>query len=160
MNLVEMLERRWHLPEHDVGVAAVHLADVVAFKCVHEALAMPLDCGLQTGVWTGLMPKSLASECVPLAQKAPPLSLKNSSSMPLSTFASPKRASTPSISMSRTGSPGSPRLDQARQEMISRSQQSFRNTPVTTSPLSQPISKPSEHHRRFDSCTAICAFLR
>lgn len=46
MNLVEMLERRRHLPEHDVGVAAVHLADVVALKCAHEALGHAI--GLRT----------------------------------------------------------------------------------------------------------------
>src|SRR5690349_7889394 len=38
MNLVEMLKRSWHLSQHDVCAAAVHLADVVAFKRVHEAL--------------------------------------------------------------------------------------------------------------------------
>jgi hypothetical protein len=53
MNLVEMPERRRHLFEHDVGAAAVHLADVVAFKRSSMKLsAMPLDCGLHTGVWT------------------------------------------------------------------------------------------------------------
>jgi hypothetical protein len=71
------------LSEHDVGAAAVHLADVVAFKRVYEAL------GHAIGLWAahrrmdGLMPKSLASACVSLARKAPPLSLKNSSSIPL-----------------------------------------------------------------------------
>lgn len=38
--------------------------------------------------------------------------------------------------------------------MIPRSQQSFINTLVTTLPLSQPISKPFEHQRWFDSATA------
>jgi len=51
------------------------------------------------------------------------------------------------IIMSPTGSPGKSRPIQARQPMISRAQQSFMKTPVTTSPLSQAISKPPEHQR-------------
>lgn len=47
MNLVKVLERRGHLPQHDVGAAAVHLADVVAFKGVREALGHAI--GLRAG---------------------------------------------------------------------------------------------------------------
>lgn len=39
MDLIKMLESGRHLPQDDGGVAAVHLADVIAFKRVHEALS-------------------------------------------------------------------------------------------------------------------------
>jgi hypothetical protein len=38
MHLVEMPEGVRQLGQHDGAVAAVHAADVIAFKCVHEAL--------------------------------------------------------------------------------------------------------------------------
>src|SRR5499425_2781812 len=43
----------------------------------------------------------------------------------------------------------------ARKLMASRSQQSSANATRTRSPLSQPISKPSEHQRRLRSSTAM-----
>ena len=58
-----------------------------------------------------------------------------------------KRFSTASISIFRTGSPGRPLPSQARQAMISRSQQSLAKITVTVWPESHLISKPSEHQR-------------
>lgn len=42
MNLIEMHESVWQLGENDFGIAAVHQADVVPFKRVHEALSDPV----------------------------------------------------------------------------------------------------------------------
>ena len=39
MDVVEMLERRRHLPQHDVGITAVHSTHVIALERVHEALS-------------------------------------------------------------------------------------------------------------------------
>src|SRR6266487_5283476 len=47
----------------------------------------------------------------------------------------------------------------ARKLMASRSQQSRAKATRTFSPLSQPISKPSEHQRRFRSSTAMRAIV-
>ena len=38
MNFVEVPECRWHLPQYDIGAAAVHLANVIAFERVNKAL--------------------------------------------------------------------------------------------------------------------------
>lgn len=46
MHLIEMLERGRHLSQHDVCAGAIHLADVIAFKRVHEALGHAI--GLRT----------------------------------------------------------------------------------------------------------------
>ena len=60
MDLVEVLERRRQLRQDGPGIAEVHATDVVALEGVDEALAMPLLCGLHTGVLTGVRPSDLA----------------------------------------------------------------------------------------------------
>src|SRR5262249_50686471 len=64
------------------------------------------------------------------------------------------RYSTAATIRSRTSSPAMPPVV-ARKLMASRSQQSSANATRTRSPLSQPISKPSEHQRRLRSSTAM-----
>src|SRR5712671_4717813 len=66
----------------------------------------------------------------------------------------PKRCSTAATIKSRMSSPLTPRVV-ARKLMASRSQQSSAKATRTRSPLSQPISKPSEHQRRLRSSTAM-----
>src|SRR5262249_34416946 len=63
------------------------------------------------------------------------------------------RYSTAATIRSRTSSPAMPPVV-ARKLMASRSLQSSANATRTRSPLSQPISKPSEHQRRLRSSTA------
>lgn len=104
MHLVEVPEGVGQLGQHDGAVAAVHAADIIAFQRVHEALCHAVRLRAFTGVCIGLMPSCCAKACVSIAQKAPPLSLKNSSVIDRSSVL-PKRASTASIIMSRTGSP-------------------------------------------------------
>ena len=61
MHLVEVLERCRQLAHHSKGIAQVHAAEVVAAERVDEALqAMPLLCGLHTGVLMGLSSRALA----------------------------------------------------------------------------------------------------
>src|SRR6218665_1154186 len=108
---------------------------------------MPLLCGLQTGVVTGLRPSERAIARVSPAMYALPLSVRNSSWRPSGMDSTaPKRFSTASMSISRTGSPGRPLPGQARHAMTSRSQQSLAKVAVTVSPESHLISNPSEHH--------------
>jgi hypothetical protein len=68
-------------------------------------------------------------------------------------FTGPKRYSTVVIIRACTSSPLIPSVV-ATCPSTSRSQQSRANATRTFSPLSQPISNPSEHQRRLDCSTA------
>lgn len=79
----------------------------------------------------------------------PSLSRKNSRAWAAWTASTePKRRSTASRSISRTGSPGSPLLSHARQAITSWSQQSLVKVVVMARPESHLISRSSEHRRR------------
>lgn len=60
MDFVEVLERVWQLRQHRRCIAQVHAAHVVALEDVQKLSAMPLLCGLQTGVLIGFRPNDLA----------------------------------------------------------------------------------------------------
>ena len=153
MHLVEMPGGAGQLGLHDGAVAAVHAAEVIAFKRVHEALGHVLRLrAVDRRVHrldAQFMSQGVRLDCPESDAVVAHEFQGNCRSSVL-----PKRASTASVIMSRTDSPGDPRPIEARQAMISRSQPSFMKTPATTSPLSQTISKPSEHQRWIDSSTA------
>jgi len=52
MHLVEVLEGRWQLRQYRLRVTQVH----ARLKVLTKLLAMPLLCGLQTGVLMGFRP--------------------------------------------------------------------------------------------------------
>ncbi|GEM_PF-3623295 len=153
MHLVEMPDGAGQLGQHDGAVAAVHAADVIAFKRVHEALGhvfrlRAVDRRVHR-LDAQFMSQGVRLDCPESDAVVAQEFQGNCRSSVL-----PKRASTASIIMSRTDSPGDLRPIQVRQAVISRSQPSFMKMPVTTPPLSQAISKPSEHQRWFDCSTA------
>ena len=67
MHLVEVLEGRRQLGQHRARVTQVHAGHVVALEGVPKLSAMPLLCGLQTGVLMGLRPSERASALVSAA---------------------------------------------------------------------------------------------
>ena len=67
MNLVEVFEGCRELGEHCRRVAKVHPALVVAPEVLTKLSAMPLLCGLQTGVLIGVKPSDLAMRRVSCA---------------------------------------------------------------------------------------------
>jgi hypothetical protein len=74
------------LLQHDVCAAAVHLADIVAFKRVYEAIGHAVGQGTKHRRIDWLNTQLFDRRCLSLARKAPPLSIKNSNSMPLRTL--------------------------------------------------------------------------
>lgn len=110
---------------------------------------MPFDCGLRTGVVQGSMPMSRSKDAVSLATKQEPLSVSHSMGSD-SMLMRPKRFSTAVITRSCTSWLLMPSVV-ATWAIASRSQQSRAKATRTFSLLSQPISKPSEHHLMFDS---------
>lgn len=64
MLLVEALEGRRQLFENRPGITQVYAEHVVTLEGVDEASAMPLLCGLHTGVLMGFKPSAQASALV------------------------------------------------------------------------------------------------
>lgn len=149
IHLVEELEGRWQLRQQRARVTQVHGRHIAALDGVDEAL------GHSVALWAadervdGLEPQCACQSPRVSCDVGTLLSPRSSTSRPCGTASTePKRRSTASMSISRTGSPGNPLPSHARHAMTSRSLKSLVKVAVTVWPELHLISNPSEHQRR------------
>ena len=151
VNLVVVGDPSWQLTHDCVGIWSRTDTDIVALDRANEGFSHSVALWTSRGVVLGFEP-DVAGEAAGVAGDVAAAVIRKP--FDRDGQARPNRYSTAATIRSRTSSPAMPPVV-ARKLMASRSQQSSANATRIRSPLSQPISKPSEHQRRLRSSTAM-----